>query len=242
MRRSLTVVFGAVAVAALVSSAPFRAFLAFSTEGCGGEGDKFVFEGSVEHREKTVGTETIRDGKRKDVPDALEQGLTEMGSDANARHNRTAIRNSSHEIFQNEYDAFTHVESFYNRAVTRHQPDNHVGVVTVTWRARVVILLPAKAATDVVIRNHELGHLEIEKLLKDLANARFGTAAAPLLGQVKTDAEVFAVLDPVKAKLEKIAQDAITKYDEVTSHGQQGGEGQVQIATDTFNAVAAANP
>ena len=240
MRRSLMILAGAAVVAALCASSPFRAFLAFATEGCGGEGDKFVFEGSVTDTRKTVGTENIRDGKRKDVSDALEQGLTDLGADAAARHNRTAVRDSVHEIFQNQYDAFTHVESFYNRAVARHQPDNHVGVVTVTWRARVVILLPANA--DAQVTNHELGHLEIEKLLKDLANARFGAAVAPLLGQIKTDADVDAVLLPVKAKLDKIAQEAIAKYDEVTNHGTEGGEGQIQIATDTFNTIAAANP
>ena len=240
MRRSLIILAGAAVLAALVASSPFRSFLAFATEGCGGEGDKFVFEGSVTESRKTVGTDSIRDGKRKDVSDGLEQGLTDLGATANAPHNKAAIRNSVKEIFDRDADAFTHVESYYARAVSRHQPDNHVGVVTVTWRARVVILLPANA--DVQVTNHELGHLEIEKLLKDLANTRFGAAVAPLLAQIKSDAEVDAVLLPVKTKLEKIAQEAITKYDEVTNHGTLGGEGQIQIATDTFNAVAAANP
>jgi hypothetical protein len=235
MRRSLMVLAGAAVVAALISSAPFRAFLGFATEGCGGEGDKFVFEGSVTHTEKTVGTDNIRDGKRKDVSDALDAGLTALGGTPDAKKTRDSVQ----KIFKDDYDAFTDAQPYYNYTVKTHTPDSHVGELKVIWTVRVVILLPANAGTQ--LKNHELGHLEIEKLLKDLAQKRFEAVSGQIVGKVKTGAEIKALLDPVKAKLDKIGSETILKYDEVTNHGLEGGEDQVKIATETFTAVEAAN-
>lgn len=243
MRRLWSVVLGAGLLAGLsaVSEAPFRAFLAFANHQCG-HNSVFIFEGSVPSATvKPVGTDSIRDAKHPGVKAGLEQGLTTAGADPGTRQSRAAVRSTVQSVFQGDYDAVTHIESFFNFSVERNSSDgNKISKLTVIWKTTCVILLPANA--DAQVTSHEDGHKLIEEKTKDLANTRFTVVSAQILDQVLSDAQVSALLVPIKTTLEKIANDASTAYDAATNHGTEGGVDQSIPATDAFNTTAAANP
>lgn len=224
-----------IAVAAAFHDAPLSLLFGFDAPAC--DPGSFVFTPSLPTIiVKPVGTSSIRNAKRKGVKAALNQGLTSLG--LKPKDFRNQVGDTVDDVFALDLDAVTMIDRTWTE-LPQFRPDKTVRILTVTWTVVRVTLLPANATP--AIESHEAGHRLIEDMLKDLAATRFKAASAQIVDQVKTEAEILAILTPVANTLMQIGDEAQDSYDSSTKNGTDGSD-QTQAATNAFNAAAANHP
>jgi len=236
MRRTILVNLGAALMLSVcaLSRAPLLTVFGFEAPAC--DPSSFAFNGTTPTQIiQPVGTDSIRDLKKKDIEGQLSDGLKAAGMNPLPNGVDGDIKGAVQDTFKSKFDAITFFQRTYV-PTTQKRADQTIKILTVTWKTYLVTLL-AKNASAMII-DHEAGHRLIEQKLKDLAESKFSAVSNQILDKVMTDAQINAILDPVFASLNAIGDAAQQAYEDATQGGTQGGADQQAQATAAFNAAA----
>jgi hypothetical protein len=232
MTRSSIVPFGsfliAVAIAALVPSTRNLGRAAGEATGCT---VSTTCDPTLDFRPKTLGTDSIRDEKKKDLKDENTAGLQAMG--VKTKDIKDEINDTVKDVQKKELDAVTH--SDVDASWKSTPVDNTKWTVDVTCKFSLVIVLPANASET--LKSHEEGHKLIAEKTKEFAKTKFKTE----IDKASCDnASIGAAFDSAWETIKSVFKAANDDYDDKTKNGKQGTAAQqLTQAAASFAAASA---
>jgi hypothetical protein len=145
-------------------------------------------------------------------------GLKDAGDNVDDPNVQKNAEETAKKLVSDKSDAVTLADLVVNRTFTRDK-DGKVGAAKVTYRDFVVTLLPANAGTQ--LKNHEDGHVLIQKLLKDHGKTKFEEAFGEAKG--KTVDEANKIFEKTSNDIVNVGRDAQSRYDKTTEDGTSRG-------------------
>ena len=190
---------------------------------------------TLDSKTRTLGDDSIRDEKKKDIKKELGDALTEMGVDVSNDAVKKDIDDSAKEVQKKKLDALTLCN--VDAAFTWVQTNPNQVDATVTAKFSVVTLLPKNAIE--ILKAHEEGHKLIAEKTKEWSKKKFKDEMdKAACDQASMDAAFDKALAAVGAVLDTANKD----YDNKTNHGKIGTAAQqLTQAAAAFDAAAAAN-